>query len=350
MINECQAMWICTKKSIALQITIIAVVVFIVLVMNMLDDRPQTFASTAAPVKRNDVSPRNKRRSKEFPSSVADRIKLFVLFIGHTHSSHSIVASVLDSHPHMIVSHESGIVPTLINTPSTATKQYVYDCIWTSSYKSAHGGERSRDGKGYTLVVDKEWQGTYDTYVNIIGDDEAQVIPFSLLHQKEKVLGMLKRLPSLVGIPIKLFHVIRNPYDNIATDVLYRTFKDRHQVLNAKNSNVSVAVSPEVVDASSHHYFRLYEGVEYVEKEYEFDTMTIHIRDFISNPKSVIAKMCEFLGVVCSQDYVKKCDEKIFNKESKTRYKITWTNEQIENIRSFTQRFDSLKRYEDFDS
>ena len=326
-----------------------------ILVMNV-PNVAQTFYAIAADHAdgsvMSDVSPRNRKgRSKAFPSSVADRVKLFVLFIGHTHSSHSIVASVLDSHPHMIVSHESGIIPALIHTPSSATKQYVYDCIWTSSYRAAHGGKRSGDGKGYTLVVDKEWQATYDTYVDIIGDDQAHVIPSSLLHNKEKVQDMLKRLPSLVGIPIKLFHVIRNPYDNIATDVLYRTFKaDRHQVLNAKNSNVSVAVNPEVVDASSHHYFHLYEGVEYVKKEYKFDTMTIHIRDFIANPKSEIAKMCEFLRVVCSEDYIKKCSEKIFSKESKTRYKITWTNEQIKNIRSFTQRFDSLKRYEDFDS
>ena len=287
--------------------------------------------------------------AEEVPLSILDHVRVFVLFIGHARSSHSIVASVLDSHPHMIVSHESGIVTALINSPSTVTKSDVLNCIWTSSYKSAHGGKRELGGKGYNLVVDKEWQGRYDNYAVVFGDDEAQVIPTSLLHGG-KAQAMLKRLPSLVGVPIKLFHVIRNPYDNIATEVLYRTFKSRHQVSNTKSSNVSVTVKPEVVDATAHHYFRLYKGVEFVKKEFGFDTMTIHIRDFISNPKSVIAEMCTFLEVVCSEEYINKCSDKIFNNESKTRFKITWKTEQIGMVRSAMQKFDNLKMYEDFNS
>jgi len=284
----------------------------------------------------------------------SDSVKVFVLFIGHTHSSHSIVASVLDSHPHMIVSHESGIVPALIKTPSAVTKSDVYNRIWTSSCVSAKGGgKRASSGKGYNLVVDEEWQGRYDTYIEVIGDDEAQVIPTRLYYRdsREKAQAMLKRLPILLGVPIKLFHVIRNPYDNIATDVLYRTFKgDRQQISDAKSRNKSVTINPEVLDKSTHHYFSLYKEVEYVKKAYKFDTMTIHIRDFILHPKSVITKMCEFLGVVCSEEFIDKCSNKIFNKESRTRYKITWKNEQIANIRSSIKKFDSLKRYEEFDS
>ena len=284
----------------------------------------------------------------------SDSVKVFVLFIGHTHSSHSIVASVLDSHPHMIVSHESGIIPALINSPSTVTKSDVYNRIWTSSCESAKGGgKRVVSDKGYNLVVDKEWQGRYDSYIEVIGDDEAHVIPTRLHYHdsREKAQAMLKWLPILVGIPIKLFHVIRNPYDNIATDVLYRTFKgDRQQVSDAKSRNNSVTVNPEVLHKSTRHYFCLYEEVEYVKKAYKFDIMTIYIRDFILHPKSVITKMCEFLGVVCSEDFIDKCSNKIFNKESRTRYKIVWKNEQISRIHSFIQKFDSLTRYEEFDS
>jgi len=308
----------------------------------------QATAKTYSSIEKSDGRRRNKNISKEIPSSVTDHLRVFVLFIGHTHSSHSIVASVLDSHPHMIVSHESGIVPALINNSSSSTKSYVYNRIWISSQKSVSHGRRVSTGKGYNLLVDKEWQGRYDTYIDVLGDDEAQVIPHYLLHG-EKAQFMLKQLPSLVGAPVKLFHIIRNPYDNIATDILYRIFhRNHHQVSNAKNNNESVTVDPQVVDESIHSYFHLYEGVEYVKKNY--DTMTIHIVDFIFHPKSVITEICEYLGVVCSEDYIDKCSEKIFNKESKTRYKITWKNKQIASIRSSIRKFDSLKRYKEFDS
>jgi len=349
-------MWICTKK-----LFIIGIVLFLVVILLMITQITSvhvTIANVEANVKQTrgqtpakSHARRNKNKSEEILLlSATNGVKVFVLFIGHTHSSHSIVASVLDSHPHMIVSHESGIIPALINTPSAVTKSDVYNRIWTSSCKSVHG-KRASSGKGYNLMVDKEWQGRYDNYVNVFGDDEAQVIPTRLYYAREKVLAMFKRLPTLVGVPIKLFHVIRNPYDNIATDVLYRTFRhDHRQVSDAKSINKSVTVNPEVVDASIRYYFRLYEGVEYVKKVYKFDIMTIHIKEFIFDPKSAITKMCEFLGVVCSEEYIRKCSERIFNKESRTRYKITWKNEQIANIYSSIQMFDSLKRYEKFDS
>jgi len=336
-------MWIC-KKKLSWKAQQFTIVLFLIAVLMMIAYVTLTVVVFITPAKPEEIS-------LEIPSYVADSVKVFVLFIGHTHSSHSIVASVLDSHPHMIVSHESGIIPALIDTPSSTNKSNVYNRIWTSSYKSSvvEGGNRLNNVKGYNLVIDKEWQGRYNSYVDVMGDDEAHVIPIRWYFHREKVQAMLKRLPSLVGVPTKLFHVIRNPYDNIATEVLYRNFKhDRHKVSNAKSSTERVTVDSEVVDASIRYYFRLHEGVEFVKKEY--DTMTIHIRDFISHPKSVITNMCEFLGVVCSEDYIDKCSEKIFNKESKTRYKITWNSEQVANIHSSIQKFNSLKRYEEFDS
>jgi len=343
-------MW--TKKRFTILLIVIVILVTITYIITIPANvrralgRQQTVAIAYSSVEKNDEW----RWSKNslIPSSATDHLRVFVLFIGHTHSSHSIVASVLDSHPHMIVSHESGIVSALINTPSSATKSYVYNRIWTSSQKSIHG-KRSSTGKGYTLLIDREWQGRYDTYVDVLGDDEAQVIPTQWYFHRENVQAMFKWLPSLIDVPVKLFHIIRNPYDNIATEVLYRTFKrNHHQVSNAKSSNESVTVDPEVVDASIRYYFRLHEGAEFVKKEY--DTMTIHIIDFISHPKSMITEICEFLGVMCSEDYIDKCSEKIFNKESRTRYKITWKNKQIASIRSSMQEFDSLKRYKEFDS
>jgi len=344
-------MWTITKKQFAIaSLFLILILTIPGTILNARQTRglPTVANGSITPTKSD--TRRNENRCKEILSpSIADS-KVFVLFIGHTHSSHSIVASVLDSHPHMVVSHESGIVPALINTPSTTTKSDVYNRIWTSSCESAHG-KRVSSGKGYNLIVDKEWQGRYDTYVNVFGDDEAHVIPNQIYYKREKVQAMFKRLPVLVGAPIKLFHVIRNPYDNIATTVLYRIFKhNHHQVSDAKSSNKSVIVNPEVVDASIRYYFRVYEGVEYFKTIYKFDIMTIHIKEFIFDPKSMITKMCEFLGVMCSEEYIDKCSERIFNKESRTRYKITWKIEQIANIYSSIQMFDSLKRYEEFDS
>ena len=349
-----------TKKSVTLIFIAAVLIVISGLIIIRGDLAVNSTGATTSDVSKQAIDVIMKKRDSskfplEFPLSLADRVRAFVLFIGHTHSSHSIVASVLDSHPHMVVSHESGIVPALVHkfTSVTYTKDYMFNCIWRSSYKSVHGGKRAMSGKGYNLTVDKEWQGNYDKYVDVFGDDEAHVIPNSLIyveHRKE-VQDMLKRLPSLVGVPVKMFHVIRNPYDNIATDVLYRTFSgSRHQVFDVKRGNESIPVNQQVVKGSIYQYFGLYKAAEYVKKRYKFSTMTIHIKDVISHPKSMIAKICKFLGVACSKEYVDNCSKKIFKSESRTRYKINWQNQQIAIIQSAIQKFDNLKRYKDFDS
>ena len=52
-------------------------------------------------------------------------------------------------------------------------------------------------------------------FPQVIGDKKASVTTARLHH--EKGLHDLRKLEKVLGIPIKLINVIRNPFDNIAT-------------------------------------------------------------------------------------------------------------------------------------
>ena len=59
--------------------------------------------------------------------------------------------------------------------------------------------------------------------------------------------------------------------------------------------------------------------------------------------------MCNFLGILCSDNYLDICSGKLFKTESKTRYKVTRTKELISAVQDSIMNFDNLKRYT-FDS
>ena len=44
--------------------------------------------------------------SKSLTDSQIDGVERFVLFIGHARSGHSIIGSMMDAHPNMVISHE----------------------------------------------------------------------------------------------------------------------------------------------------------------------------------------------------------------------------------------------------
>ena len=51
----------------------------------------------------------------ELPQTVIDRIKTFVFFVGHTHSGHSIIDSLTDSLPHMVIWHKYDLFAKLVS-------------------------------------------------------------------------------------------------------------------------------------------------------------------------------------------------------------------------------------------
>ena len=76
--------------------------------------------------------------------------------------------------------------------------------------------------------------------------------------------------------------------------------------------------------------------------------MEIHNKDIIANPKTTIQRICVFLDVFCSDDYLNSVSKRIFRDESRTRYNVVWTNDHILKIKENILKYDNLKQYLDF--
>lgn len=288
------------------------------------------------------------------PPSVIDGIRTFLFFIGVARSGHSIVAALLDSHPHVVISNELDIFNRVLNDWKL-NRSSLFNKIWYASHNDVITSDASinlhSSSKGYSLAIEGLYQGTYKSHIDVIGDKKGGYVIRAFLANPKLFERRLNRLHDLTNLPIKVLHVIRNPYDNIATITMYRHFKfELSKVAKMKNSNKTLNASYELVDTVIDYYFRLYQASEVIKRQYNLDVMDVHGIDLITNPKATISEMCEFIRVTCSQDYLNIVSRKMFGSESKTRYKLTWTNVQISKIKKNILKFSSLRRYLNFNS
>ena len=103
-----------------------------------------------------------------------------LLFVGYSRSRHSLVSSLLDAHPHMIVADESYALRKWISNPDWKTvksisKYEFFDTMIRNSVRSSLYGRRSCESKegvtdlqlfGYS--VPDQWQGAYERCIQVL--------------------------------------------------------------------------------------------------------------------------------------------------------------------------------------
>ena len=87
------------------------------------------------------------------PRYVIDHVKTFVFFLGHGHSGHSIVASLMDSHPHMVASHELDLFTKLSKGIIAPNKTKIFNAIWGNTVQTIIDRVRARNGKGGMQII-----------------------------------------------------------------------------------------------------------------------------------------------------------------------------------------------------
>ena len=116
-----------------------------------------------------------------------------------------------------------------------------------------------------------------------------------------------------------------------------------------KSVNKTLRLDPKLISSSINYFFLRYQAAEDIKRRFNLDIMEIHNKDIIANPKMTIQRICVFLDVFCSDDYLNSVSKKIFRDESRTRYNVVWTNDHILTVKENIVKYDNLKQYLDFD-
>ena len=257
-------------------------------------------------------------------------VEKFVFFVGYSRSGHSIVASLLDAHPNIIIAHEYNLFRKWKGS-MYQNRSFLYNELYQNSYNNAEKGWRSsiKNQKGYTLAVEDSWQGSFDKLL-VIGEKSGAVTSQTYDNDPQLFMQALEQLRHTVCVPIKVIHVIRNPYDIISTRLLYadgKTHKSKvHATVDMKH------VSPHNLSMQVNRTIHVVQNVQELLQNCSLTSLEIHTADLVLDPKHVINNLCMFLGVECSLEYLKKCSDKIFARQSQTRHLVEWPGDLIEKV------------------
>ena len=177
-------------------------------------------------------------RVDPLPISVIRAVDRFLFFIGYARSGHSIIASMLDAHPNVVLAHEYSLFTQWQKEPLLhSNKTWLFNALYNNSHHSTYTGLRTSKAnkKGYTLNVPGWWQGKYDRTISVIGDKAGGMTGREFRLNRATFVSLYRQLQTALQIPVHVIHVVRNPYDNIATMLLYNVHLKKSGVVNETN-------------------------------------------------------------------------------------------------------------------
>ncbi len=314
------------------------------------DSRPKNYDSNMPPVKPSQHE--NANVSKTLPAQVIDGVKKFVFFVGYSRSGHSIVSTLMDAHPHVVISNEYllfGRNLAVIKGQESVQKRSLFEKIYQHSVKDATHN-RANFNKGYSLGVSGLWQGKYDKYIEVIGDKSGHFTTENYAKNKNGFKTKFESLKKMVSVPIRVIHVMRNPYDLISTKVCLSDAERFCRLIGRCNSTASTDEKfndPQKLEKITSFVFQQFKTVvemtaDVLGKE---NVLDVHSCDLVHDPRATMSRIFEFLEVNTSEQYLDACAEKVFKTVYRSRIAVVWTPEHIKNVQERMQNFQMLNRY-----
>ena len=241
-------------------------------------------------------------------------LEYFCTFIGYPKSGHSLVGSLLDAHPNIIIAHELHVLKCI---KLGFNREAIYSLLLQNSQ---YYSKRDRTWSGYSYLVPRQWNGRYKNLV-VIGDKKGGGTT-DLLHQYP---GLLDKLIDTIPLKHKFIHVARNPFDSITT--------------------LSIAIKEDLKSLIG-LFSQMWEVVSSLKKKIPPDDLfEINHEEFISNPGKWLLKLCRFLGQEIPPGYLDDCTAIINPIPHKSRFKITWPGEDIRAVEKKIKRYPFLQGY-----
>ncbi len=194
-----------------------------------------------------------------------NNLKYFLCFVGYPYSGHSLVGSVLDAHPHMMISHELDVLGRLHKS-----RLELFDAIIANS--CAHRAARRQSGYDYTIAGQGSCVG-----LEVIGDKKGGYTTLRLADGDTP----LEALGDLVALPLKLVHVVRNPFDTIAA---YQSRKQCGISRAIWFYNRLCAINARLRD--------------------HWDVFDVILDALVADPKRMLVELCEFVGQCATAEFL----------------------------------------------
>ncbi|MDB9823372.1 sulfotransferase [Deltaproteobacteria bacterium] len=243
-------------------------------------------------------------------------IEKYCTFIGYPRSGHSLVGSLMDAHPNMVISHE---LDALHYVKAGFVRNQIFYLILRNSAKFTSEG---REWLGYSYQVPNQWQGRSKRLL-VIGDKKGG----GNTQRFKDDPALVHKLNKRIRMPIKFIHVVRNPFDNI--------------------SGIATRVRMKLsLEESIEYYFSLCTANENLKQHIPGENFfEMKHENLVSQPEQILRELCRFLELECNKDYLRDCSSVIFKSPHSMRQKVGWTSELIKKVKHHIKMFPFLKGY-----
>lgn len=246
--------------------------------------------------------------------SCLKEVRYYVMFVGYERSGHSLVASILDAHPHIVISNELDAFRLLREGFGRRSLGYL---ILDASRRFTDQG---REWTGYSYLVPNQWNGRWRR-IRVLGDKHGGLCTRHISRDPSLVSAMARTMNAR----IKVVHAIRNPYDNITT----------------MGRKAGIAL-PQAVD----RYIDLSRRVDMIRRHIApEDWFDIRNEDLIRDPALKIRQLVEFLGEEASPDYLNDAAGILLDQPRKTRSEAEWSPDLVARVDALIGATDCLQGY-----
>lgn len=238
--------------------------------------------------------------------------------MGYARSGHSLIGSLLNAHHEMILSNE---LNALRFVQHGFRRSQVYALVLA---RDAMFGDMGRLWTGYDYSVPNQFQGRF-SQLKVVGDKQGG----GSTRRLREDLGLIERVRRVFGVPIRVLHVTRNPFDNIARMTVNSRFELRNTIVR---------------------YSALCDGVSAIRAHLSVDELLdVRYEDFSASAGTSLASICHFIGVDAGPDYLNDCAAIVEPPTKKARDLVDWTDEDREMVSEIIARHPVLAGYS-FDS
>ena len=105
---------------------------------------------------------------------IINEVKYLVMFIGYSRSGHSLIGSLLDAHPDVVIANEYNLLEKWLEfDPNHRNKEHLFQQLYLNSYNESRKGDRSAEDciykTKYNYLVPNQWQGTFNKTIKVNG-------------------------------------------------------------------------------------------------------------------------------------------------------------------------------------
>ncbi len=206
------------------------------------------------------------------------RIKQLVLFVGHAHSGHSIIGSILDAHNQIALANEVNIVKLIHEYE--LTKVEIESVLL--HYSLLNGDQHSWHNSEYVYKIENSLQGKTKN-PTIIGDKKAGGTTRIFYNHPQ----LIDKIMKLYGDELKFIFVERNPVDIVAAYSYYMKQPPSQFHVDRFNENLNTVKLIQST-VQNHQYLKIEQEI------------------FIKKPYEVVVKLLEFLNIKYEPSHIHK--------------------------------------------